>query len=147
MKTSSGFTLIELMIVIAIIGLLAAAAIPAYTDYLKKGKVFEAMELLGSLKKPIEEYFASKGYYPSSITVLTDETGGKYTENMTITGGGPGSSSITVTSKFKLDDSVLKDYVFALCFKQSPAPGQWYCDARHCPENTVPPKYLPTTCK
>ena len=58
-----GFTLIELMIVVAIIGILGAIAIPAYTDYLKRSKVSEAISLLGGLKTLAEEWFGSTGFW------------------------------------------------------------------------------------
>src|SRR5574338_1430211 len=54
-KAQQGFTLIELMIVVAIIGILAAIAIPAYQDYLTRAKVTDAVELLGGLKTPLAE--------------------------------------------------------------------------------------------
>ncbi|MCA3034244.1 MAG: pilin, partial [Rhodocyclaceae bacterium] len=53
--TSSGFTLIELMIVVAIIGILAAVAIPAYQDYTAKAQAVEGMVILGGLKTPVVE--------------------------------------------------------------------------------------------
>ena len=85
-KTQKGFTLIELMIVVAIIGILAAVAIPAYSDYLKRSKVVEAIGLMAGMKTPAEEWMASKGY---SSTVPTPgeiggKTFGKYTVHITL---------------------------------------------------------------
>ncbi len=87
MKKQHGFTLIELMIVVAIIGILAAVAIPAYTDYLKRSKVTEALSLLGGLKTPVEEYYGGKGplpeAWPKAFKNLAAKTGGKYTTLIT----------------------------------------------------------------
>ncbi|RXZ44600.1 pilin [Crenobacter cavernae] len=65
-KPEQGFTLIELMIVIAIVGILAAMAITAYQDYTKRAYLAEAMGFAGSVKTSVEEYHASKGVWPTS---------------------------------------------------------------------------------
>lgn len=61
-----GFTLIELMIVIAIIGILGAIALPAYQDYTKRAHVSEGLTLAGGAKATVIEYFSTKGAWPSS---------------------------------------------------------------------------------
>ena len=63
-KVQQGFTLIELMIVVAIIGILAAVAIPAYQDYTKRAHVTEGLSLASSGKTAVTEYFNSKGVLP-----------------------------------------------------------------------------------
>src|SRR6202171_5407031 len=78
-----GFPLIELMIVVAIIGILAAVAIPAYQDYIARSQVSEAVSLMGSSKTPLAEYFADKGFWPTAISEVLGNTSGKYTDGIT----------------------------------------------------------------
>ena len=65
MKKQSGFTLIELMIVVAIVAILAAIALPAYTDYMKRSKVSEAMAAAGACKTSVAEYAAATNTLPA----------------------------------------------------------------------------------
>ena len=85
MKTlQKGFTLIELMIVVAIIGILAAVAIPAYQDYIARAQVSEAVSLLGSGKTPFAEFYASQGSWPTDAAAVMGNTTGKYTLSISI---------------------------------------------------------------
>jgi type IV pilus assembly protein PilA len=67
MKKAQGFTLIELMMVVAIIGILASIALPAYQDYIKRAYVVEALNLVSETKSDIATYYGTHGQWPSSI--------------------------------------------------------------------------------
>ena len=97
-----GFTLIELMIVVAIIGILAAVAIPAYQDYIARAQVSEAVSLLGSGKTPFAEFYASQGTWPTAASDVMGNTQGKYTTSISIgasSSAAPGSITLIGTMR------------------------------------------------
>ena len=93
-KVQKGFTLIELMIVVAIIGILAAIAIPAYQDYVIRSQVSEGLTLASSVKTSVAEYFADRGQWPATEAALgiTQPPSGKYVSGITVANG-----TITIT--------------------------------------------------
>ena len=82
-----GFTLIELMIVVAIIGILAAVAIPAYQDYIARAQVSEAVSLTAGGKTPLAEYYNDKGIWPAKASDVMGNLAGKYVSIITLMGG------------------------------------------------------------
>src|ERR1700681_2326173 len=97
-QVQKGFTLIELMIVVAIIGILAAIAIPAYQNYTIRAQVTEGLSLADGWKTGIAEFYAQQGTFPSTcsatgaaatgVMVCAGLTSGKYVSNVTVAAGG-----------------------------------------------------------
>jgi type IV pilus assembly protein PilA len=95
-KVQQGFTLLELMIVVAIIGILAAIAIPAYQDYATRAQVTEGLNLAASAKIAVEDSFATTPVWPADNTSAglrpANQIGGRYVTAVTVANGG-----ITIT--------------------------------------------------
>lgn len=150
-----GFTLIELMIVVAIIGILAAVALPAYQDYITRGQVSEAVALSGGLKSPLAEYGADKNAWPTALVAPTAvaSTGqlnatliGKYSTVATTVSGTYPSGVITATM------TTGKASGSALTMTTHNGGSTWVCgnttvDGTAGTGTTIESKYLPNACK
>ncbi len=139
-KMQQGFTLIELMIVVAIIGILAAIAIPAYSDYIARSQATEAVTLMSGAKTPVAEYFADKGSWPTgaSFNEVVTQQEGKYVETLTGAAGGLGFL-VTAT----MDTTGVSSLISGLSVELTTADGNmWTCRA-----GTVDAKYLPAACR
>jgi type IV pilus assembly protein PilA len=143
-----GFTLIELMIVVAIIAILAAIAIPAYQNYLIRAQVSEGMVLTSGARTAVSEYFSNFGEWPTNnvaagLPQTATSINGKYVESVKVDKG-------IITAQFNATNAnkAIQGDKFVL----SPVSGteagsiQWTCTSTKA-KSTVPNKYLPSSCR
>ena len=140
-----GFTLIELMIVVAIIGILAAVAIPAYQDYTARAQVAEAVELLSGGKTPMAEFYADKGIWPLASSSVMGNTVGKYTRGIRIVTGAGVSGLLVLRARMKSTASALIQGT-RLLMKTADGGKNWTCSDTTT-SNPVAPKYRPSACR
>ncbi|HFB6487586.1 TPA: pilin, partial [Neisseria gonorrhoeae] len=122
-----GFTLIELMIVIAIVGILAAVALPAYQDYTARAQVSEAILLAEGQKSAVTEYYLNHGIWPANngdagVASPATDIKGKYVESVTVEKG-------VVTAKM-LSSGVNKEIQgkrLSLWAKRQAGSVKWFC--------------------
>lgn len=152
-KKQQGFTLIELMIVIAIVGILAAIALPAYQDYTVRAKVSEAMARLAEGKTSIAEYYAANGWFPADSTQAGLNTFPNTDIVSSIKYIGASTSEVSaigailVAGVIPTDTSV--NYSFVLSgVTASGRTLQWVCKPDGVDSATaLPAKYLPASCR
>ena len=132
-KNMQGFTLIELMIVVAIIAILAAIALPAYSDYTKKAKVSEVILAASAARTAVAEYAAGTGSLPNASWVPETQSS-KYVSGLTWNG-----SVITATSQNI--PGVTGNITLTATMNSATQQVTWVCNG------SIPAKYRPGTCQ
>ncbi|HGM0780121.1 TPA: pilin [Neisseria gonorrhoeae] len=155
-----GFTLIELMIVIAIVGILAAVALPAYQDYTARAQVSEAILLAEGQKSAVTEYYLNNGEWPkdnaSAGVASASDIKGKYVESVTVANG-------VVTAKMKPSgvNKEIQGKKLSLWARREAGSVKWFCGQPVTRDKAVTDdavkdvtgndkietKHLPSTCR
>ncbi|HFC4419889.1 TPA: pilin [Neisseria gonorrhoeae] len=159
-----GFTLIELMIVIAIVGILAAVALPAYQDYTARAQVSEAILLAEGQKSAVTEYYLNHGKWPSDnsaagVASSPSDIKGKYVQSVTVANG-------VVTAEMNPSgvNNEIKGKKLSLWARRQNGSVKWFCgqpvkrdnaddpndavkDDADANANGIDTKHLPSTCR
>ena len=141
-RVQKGFTLIELMIVVAIIGILASIAIPMYLDYAVRAQIAEGISLSSGAKTSASEFFMDRGTFPANNTEAGLETStnitGKYVTSVSITG-----AVISVLYGNDANGQIAGLTVTITADTTSPGSVVWVCASG----GAIPDKQMPTACR
>ena len=161
---NSGFTLIELMIVVAIIGILAAIAIPAYQEYTIRAQVSEGVNMASNIKTQVVDSFGQRGRSPdnrteAALSANATDTAGTYISSIEVTNG-----TVTVTFGNQAHNAIAGETLILVPYETPELSVVWRCgyssppaglstmgtaagDAAPELTSTVPPRYLPSSCR
>ncbi|HFC7512093.1 TPA: pilin, partial [Neisseria meningitidis] len=156
-----GFTLIELMIVIAIVGILAAVALPAYQDYTARAQVSEAILLAEGQKSAVTEYYLNHGKWPSNNSsagvASASDIKGKYVKSVEVKNG-----VVTAEMKSSGVNKEIQGKKLSLWAKRQDGSVKWFCGqpvkrddanakddvaAAKTSTDNINTKHLPSTCR
>jgi len=142
-RTQGGFTLIELMIVVAIIGILASIALPLYQDYTIRAQLAEGVNLASGAKAAVAEFYQNRGAFPGSNASAGLATAASITGNYVTdvdVGAAPGEIRITFGNRAHGN---ITGGIMSLSAVTATGSVQWVCKA----VSGISPKYFPTNCR
>lgn len=147
-KVQQGFTLIELMIVVAIIGILAAIAIPAYQDYTIRAQVSEGMNLSAAAKAAVTEFYQDRGTWPANNVgaglAPAANIEGNYVSSVAV--GGTGTITMTYSNTAdQTANAAINTATLILSPVTNPGSIDWNCNGGNI--LAANPQWLPAACR
>ena len=152
-QTQNGFTLIELMIVVSIIGILAAVAIPSYRSYTARTQVSEAVSLAYSFKTGLAEFYHTRGHFPDQVpppkgpqtlTAIGTTISGKYVQNISLRSSGSTAVLLVTMRGDAPVTSSIRGGKLALITNDGGR--RWICGDKKA-GTTLDDRYRPSACK
>jgi len=144
MERSRGFTLVELMVTVAIVAILCSIALPSYSGYAARAQVSEAVDLLWAAKSPFTEHYGSYGTWPASAEQVLGTTSGRYTASIAILGT-PGDQNIEIMATMVSFGIATEVRSGTLVLSTADGGGSWKC-APGGPK-PIPAADLPGACR
>lgn len=136
------FTWIGLIVLMAIVGVIAAVVIPSFGDYGHRAQVSEAITLMASAKDPLGDYFDANKKWPDKLEKLVEPTSGKYTLSVSITKGAGGTGEIELTGIMRTEGVDRRVRGQSVRLLSADGGKNWVCKA-----GTMEQKNLPATCR
>jgi type IV pilus assembly protein PilA len=142
-KAQQGFTLIELMIVVAIVGILAALALPAYQDYTVRARVSEGLARGAEAKTSVAEFFSSNSDFPTNTAEAGfNSAAAGFTRRVAWTDGALGTANITITYAPSVSPDNQAYTLQMVAMSSANGVITWDCNP-----GTLPARYVPGSCR
>jgi prepilin-type N-terminal cleavage/methylation domain-containing protein len=143
---AKGFTIVEVMVVVAVIGILAAIAFPAYLSYVPRTQASEAINMLSATRHAVLEYRANAGKWPQSVDEVMQSTSGKYTASVSVyQGSNSDPNTFALMARMSALGTAPEIRGATVLLSTTGDGGSWTCASGG--DSPINRDYLPSTCR